>query len=146
MTTRRNGAGEATSISMSGGQAPYGLFFFLIVVLGLAVWQFGSLTSGPPSFPSDSVTAVFQGNYVAIYNPTNSIVDLFTLSVMRLSGNYSVTKRNLRPRSVTRVPLRRLRNSGGRSYDPEEDGECRVRLQWSVGGEAHELSRYCRDY
>lgn len=128
------------------GQVPYGLFLFLVMVVGLAIWQFGSLAPGTPDFPSDSVTAVFQGNYVAVYNPTNSILDFYTLSVLRLSGTYTYSARNVRPRSMHRVPLKKLLTDAGRAYDPKEDGECRMRLQWSLGGEGHEFSRYCRDY
>lgn len=125
---------------------PFGLILFLIAVIGLGVWQFGSLAPGTPDFPSDSVTAVFQGNYVAVYNPTNSIVDHFTLSILRLSGTYTYSARNLRPRSMLRVSLRKLRTEAGKVYDSREDGECRMRMQWSIGGEAHDFSRYCRDY
>lgn len=143
--TRPDGTRRESQIGMGEGGLPIGLFLFLILVLGLGIWQFGTLN---PSldFPSESVDALFEGKSIVLYNPTNSVLDATVVTVMRLSGTYRITERNIRPRSVRKIPLRRLRTEDGRRYDPTEEGECRLRLQWWFGSEPHEFSRFCREY
>lgn len=123
-----------------------GLIGLMALVIGLGVWQFASLAPKDSEFISDVVDMAIQGNDVMVYNPTRELVDVYEVSVQRLSGNYSFTGRNLKPRSIKRIPLKRLQKSGGKRLDMTEEGECRVRLQYWRGQDKEELFRYCRGF
>lgn len=144
-TLRPDGTRPEQELGMGEGGVPIGLFLFLLLIIALGIWQFSTLNP-TTDFPSDRVDVLFEGDKLVIYNPTNSILDATVVTVMRLSGSYRVTERNVRPRTAKKIPLKNLQTDDGRRYDPTEEGECRLRLQWWLQGEEHESSRYCREY
>ncbi len=120
--------------------------FLVISMLAVVVWQFSTLLDREEHFPSDRVDMAIRGDHVVVYNPTNELITIYQVSVLRLTGTYSWTDRNLRPRSSRRVNLKKLRKADGSKYDPSEDGECRIRLEYWRGDDKDEISRYCRGF
>jgi hypothetical protein len=128
------------------GGVPMGLVALMALIVGLGVWQFASLAPNEAEFVSDVVDVAIRGNDVIVYNPTHEIVDVYEVSIQRLSGSYSYTGRNLKPRSIRKISMKRLKKAGGQSLNMDEEGECRVRLQYWRGQEKEEFFRYCRGF
>jgi hypothetical protein len=140
-------AADATPAEESGvGGIPMGLIALMALIVGLGVWQFASLAPDEREFPSDVVDMAIRGEHVVVFNPTPEILDVYEVSIQRLSGSYSFTGRNLRPRSIKKIALKKLKKAGGVSLDMKEEGECRVRLQYWRGQERDDLFRYCRGF
>lgn len=124
-----------------------GLVGILVLIIGLAVWQFGTMIPRETSFPSDEVDVAIRGNSLVVFNPTRSVIDIYQVTIQRLSGSYSYFGRNLRPVSSRSISLRSLRKANGQRYDPKEDGECRIQLEYWRGTEkAGPYFRYCRGF
>ena len=128
------------------GGVPMGLVALMALIIGLGVWQFASLAPNDREFPSDVVDMAIRGDHVVIFNPTHEIVDVFEVSIQRLSGSYSFMGRNLKPRSIRKISLKKLKKAGGVALDMKEEGECRIRLQYWRGQEKDDIFRYCRGF
>lgn len=128
------------------GGFPTGLAALLAVVIGLGIWQFASLSPDEREYPSEVVDMAIRGNDVIVYNPTYELVDVYEVSIQRLSGTYSYTGRNLRPRSIRKVALKHLKKPGGQPLNMNEEGECRIRLQYWRGQDKEDVFRYCRGF
>jgi hypothetical protein len=137
---------EPQELRYDAAGMPLGLIVFLVTVIILGVWQFVTLAPKEKDFPSDQVDVAVRGGRVVVYNPTNEIVDVFQVTIQRLSGSYSFTDRNLRPKSSRRISLRKLRKAGGQKYNPSEGGECRLRLEYWRGEDYQDVFRYCRGF
>lgn len=124
-----------------------GLVGVMVLIAGLAIWQFATLVPKDVDFPSNEVDVSIQGNDILVYNPTRSVLDIYQVTIQRLSGSYTYVGRNLKPRTIKRVGLKSLRKADGKRYDPNEDGECRLGLEFWRGTE-HEgpFFRYCRGF
>src|SRR5262249_19761311 len=139
-------AKESPDVRFDPGSIPMGLVGLFALIIGLGVWQFATLAPKEKDFPSDTIDVALCGEKVCVYNPTNEIVDVFQVSVQRLSGSYAYTDRNLKPKSIRSISLHRLRNSSGKKLDMSEAGECRVRLQYWRGQDEENVFRYCRGF
>jgi hypothetical protein len=137
---------EAQETHFNPGGIPMGLIGLMVLIIGLGVWQFISLAPTEKDFPSDVVDMAVRGEGVVVYNPTYEIVDVYQVTIQRLSGSYSYTDRNLRPRSSRRISFGKFRAAGGRKVDMSEAGECRVRLEYWRGQEKADIFRYCRGF
>lgn len=124
-----------------------GLVGVMVLIAGLAIWQFATLVPKDVDFPSNDVDVSIQGNDILVYNPTRGVLDIYQVTIQRLSGSYTYVGRNLKPRSIKRLGLKSLRKADGKRYDPNEDGECRLGLEFWRGTE-HEgpFFRYCRGF
>jgi hypothetical protein len=124
-----------------------GLVALMVLVVGLGLWQFGTLAPKEEEFPSNDVDVSIRGNDILVFNPTNGVLDIYQVTIQRLSGSYTWVGRNLKPRSVKRIGLTKLRKADGRRYDPDEDGECRLGLEYWRGTEREgPFFRYCRGF
>jgi len=124
-----------------------GLLATMLLIIGLAVWQFGSLLPREVDFPTDQVDTVVRGDYVVVFNPTRSVIDIYEVTIQRLSGSYIQLGRNLKPRSSKRFKLTSFRRTTGEKFDPSEEGECRLMLEYWRGNEkAGPFFRYCRGF
>lgn len=126
--------------------AAVGIIALMALVVGLVVWQFSSLVPNDKEFPSDTVDMVVRGSEVVVYNPTAEILDVYQITVQRLSGSYSFQGRNLKPDSIRKIAFRKLRKADGTRLNMEEEGECRIRLEYWRGQEKEDLFRYCRGF
>ena len=124
-----------------------GLVGVMVLIAGLAIWQFATLVPKDVDFPSNDVDVSIQGNDILVYNPTRGVLDIYQVTIQHLSGSYTYVGRNLKPRSIKRLGLKSLRKADGKRYDPNEDGECRLGLEFWRGTE-HEgpFFRYCRGF
>lgn len=137
---------EAQETRFNPGGIPMGLIGMMVLIIGLGVWQFISLAPKDKDFPSDVVDMAVRGNAVVVYNPTHEIVDVYQVTIQRLSGSYSYTDRNLRPRSTRRIAFGKFRASSGRKVDMSEEGECRIRLEYWRAQEKTDVFHYCRGF
>jgi hypothetical protein len=137
---------EVQETKYAVGGIPMGVIGILALIIGLGVWQFASLAPKDKDFPSDVVDMAVHDNGVVVYNPTHEIVDVYQVTIQRLSGSYSYTDRNLRPQSSRRISFGKFRAPGGRKVDMREAGDCRVRLEYWRGQEKSDIFRYCRGF
>jgi hypothetical protein len=144
----RDRARHETQIQESRVQpgAAIGILALMSLVVGLVVWQFSSLAPNDKDYPSDTVDMVVRGKEVVVYNPTAEVLDVYQITVQRLSGSYMFQGRNLKPDSIRRIALRKLRKPDGKALDMSEEGECRVRLEYWRGQDKEDLFRYCRGF
>lgn len=139
--------GDPSEFRLDPGSLPMGLVAIMALIIGLAVWQFGTLIPKETNFPSDEVDVSIRGRDIVVFNPTRGVIDLYQVTIQRLSGSYSYMGRNLRPRSSKTISLRGLRKPDGQRYDPKEDGECRIQLDYWRGTEKEgPFFRYCRGF
>ncbi|MDZ4803733.1 MAG: hypothetical protein SGI90_02565 [Candidatus Eisenbacteria bacterium] len=142
-----DGANESPVTRFDGGSFPTGLLATMLLIIGLAVWQFGSLAPKEIEFPTDQVDAVVRGNEVVVFNPTRGVIDIYQVSIQRLSGSYVQLGRNLKPRTSKRIKLTSFRQTSGEKFDVKEEGECRLMLEYWRGTEKEgPFFRYCRGF
>jgi len=143
--TRSSGADDLPDLR-SDPSISWPLVLLVLVMMGLVLWQFASILKPEEDFPTDHIDMAIRGDDIIVYNPTNELVSVFQVSVLRLTGTYTYTDRNLRPKSTRRVRLRNLRKADGTKYDPSQEGECRMRLEYWLGEDKETISRYCRGF
>ena len=142
-----DGANESPVMHFDPGSFPTGLLATMLLIIGLAVWQFSSLAPKDQDFPTDKVDTLIRGNEILVFNPTRSVIDIYEVTIQRLSGSYTHLGRNLKPRSIKRFRLTDLRNARGARFDPKEEGECRLMLEYWRGSEKEgPIFRYCRGF
>ena len=140
-------ANESAATRFDGGSFPTGLVLTMVVIIGLAIWQFGSLAPKDVDFPTDDVDTLIRGNEVLVFNPTHGLIDIYQVTIQRLSGSYVYFGRNLKPQSIKHVKLTDLRKESGERFDPKEEGECRLMLEYWRGTEKEgPFFRYCRGF
>lgn len=142
-----DGANESPVIHFDGGSFPTGLLATMLLIIGLGAWQFGSLSPKEQDFPSDQVDLVIRGDQVVVFNPTRGVIDMYQVTIQRLSGSYVQLGRNLKPRSSKKLKLSGFRTAAGQKFDPKEEGECRLMLEYWRGSEKEgPFFRYCRGF
>ena len=84
---------------------------------------------------------------MVVFNPTRGVIDMYQVTIQRLSGSYVQLGRNLKPRTSKAFKLSSFRKPNGQKFDPKEEGECRLMLEYWRGPEkVGPVFRYCRGF